>query len=102
MRLTSGMFFSTASASLSTALSSLSSPSIIDYKHKMKGKINHALSRKEERKYKKYFDLYRKWIDVGQDMAIFENCFQISHQLHTSPFKAHLSSMSDRERVRER
>ena len=35
-------------------------------------------------------------------MAIYENCFQISQQLHISAFKSHLSSTSDRERVRDR
>ena len=56
MRLTSGMSSATVSAPLGTASSSLSSPSITDYKHIMKEKINHALSRKEGRKYEKYYD----------------------------------------------
>ena len=56
MRLTSDMSFATASTPLGAASSSSSSPSIMDNKQKMKERINHALSRKEARKYERYFD----------------------------------------------
>ena len=36
---------------------------------------------------------------MKQDTACYENWFQISQQLHTSPFKPHWSSTSDGERV---
>ena len=36
---------------------------------------------------------------MKQDTAGYENWFQISQQLHTSPFKPHWSSTSDGERV---
>ena len=50
MRLTSGMSSATAIAHLGTASSSSSSsPSMQDNKHKMKEKLNHALSGKEAR-----------------------------------------------------
>ena len=44
------MTSATPSAPLGTASSSLSVPSIQDDKHKLKEKMNHALSRKEARK----------------------------------------------------
>ena len=55
MRLTSSMSSATATAPLGTASSSFSSPSIQDNKHKMKEKMNHALSRKEGRKSENIF-----------------------------------------------
>ena len=36
---------------------------------------------------------------MKQDTAGYENWFQISQHLHTSPFKPHWSSTSDGERV---
>ena len=48
MRLTSGMSSATAIAHLGTASSSSSSPSMQDNKHKMKEKLNHALSRRKQ------------------------------------------------------
>ena len=36
---------------------------------------------------------------MKQDTAGYENWFQISQQLHTSPFKPHWSSTSDGEEV---
>ena len=50
MRLTSSMSSTTATAPLGTASSSLSSPSTQDNEHKMKEKVNDAVSRKEARK----------------------------------------------------
>ena len=49
IRLTSGMSSAAAIAHLDTTSSSSSSPSMQDNKHKMKEKVNHALSRKEAR-----------------------------------------------------
>ena len=36
---------------------------------------------------------------MKQDTSGYENWFQISQQLHTSPFKPHCSSISDGEGV---